>query len=82
MGLAVRNLGSLANLGSLRSRGNLRNLGNLICLVIYKPTSRPIVDNLMGGSFCRWGGMSIGPDIKSNHLGAKSGRRITRQARS
>ena len=51
MGLAVRNLGNLTNLGSLRSRGNLRNLGNLICLVIYKPTSRPIVDNLMGGSF-------------------------------
>ena len=51
MGLAIRNLSNLTNLGGLWSSGSLRNLASLICLVICKPASRPIVDNLMGGSF-------------------------------
>ena len=48
MGLAVRNLGNLTNLCSLRSRGSLRNLRHLICLIIYKPASPPIINNFMG----------------------------------
>ena len=47
MGLAIRYLSNLTNLGGLGSRGKLRNLGTFISLVIYKPTSRPIIDNLL-----------------------------------
>ena len=28
---------------------------------------------------CKWGGMSIGPDVKSNNLGDQSGIKITRR---